>query len=437
MKLNEKSIKNESNINNKIDFSKNYTNINHNNNQNTDVKLVNDFNEDNNSKINIDPRLELTLKYLDIMHTLHIFVNNYISFNDLLLLSKNDLIELGFSLVERNRIFTFSQEYKNFGVKFNISEINDFFNKYENLNIRLVTNNNCNRYNNRTKENINENINYNFNNNNNNNKILYNNHNELLLEKDYINKSSEKKKSQTKKIIQKQNNISSNNNANDKYISKKNQTSKNNKPKDLNNIFPSQDSNYQDTINTNQNNLINNNNIQNSSNLIRQNSKVSKNSSYSKSSKSRLVTVSKIFGGNNGSIIQNYQNISEEIDNYFRKYNDYREQKKNRMKVYEILGTSNKRKNTKNIYKNKMKENKIDEKEINENVNKNREDEIKRRLLELQQRKKMLQERLNDICENDNKRLIMIKYLEEKEKLNCFYLLNLIIKYNIYLIYIN
>ena len=86
------------------------------------------------------------------------------------------------------------------------------------------------------------------------------------------------------------------------------------------------------------------------------------------------------------------------------------------MKVYEILGTSNKRKNTKPIYKNKMKENKIDEKEINENVNKNREDEIKRRLLELQQRKKMLQERLNDICEKDNKRLIIIKYLEEEEK---------------------
>ena len=416
MKLNEKSIKNESNINNKIDFSKNYTNINHNNNQNTDVKLVNDFNEDNNSKINIDPRLELTLKYLDIMHTLHIFVNNYISFNDLLLLSKNDLIELGFSLVERNRIFTFSQEYKNFGVKFNITEINDFFNKYENLNIRLVTNNNCNRYNNRTKENINENINYNFNNNNNNNKILYNNHNELLLEKDYINKSSEKKKSQTKKIIQKQNNISSNNNANDKYISKKNQTSKNNKPKDLNNIFPSQDSNYQDTINTNQNYLINNNNIQNSSKLIRQNSKVSKNSSYSKSSKSRLVTVSKIFGGNNGSIIQNYQNISEEIDNYFRKYNDYREQKKNRMKKYEIINTSNKRKSY-NINNNIIvKEKKIEENYEHENISKNREDEINKKLMELQKKKNELKEKLKSISESENKKLMIIKYLEEEDK---------------------
>ena len=418
MKLNEKSIKNESNINNKIDFSKNYTNINHNNNQNIDVKIVNNYNNDNKSKINIDPRLELTLKYLDIMHTLQIFVNNYISFNDLLLLSKKDLIDLGFSLVERNRIFTFSQEYKNFGVKFNISEINDFFNKYENLNIRLVTNNNCNKYNNQTKENINENINYNFNNNIKNNKIkIYNNNNDLLLKKDFITKSSEKKKSQTKKIIKKPQSIRQSNNTNNNYISNKNKTnipSKNNKPKDLNNIFPSRDSNYQDTINTNQNNLNNNNNIQNSSKLIRQNSKISKNSSYSKSSKSRLVTVSKIFGGNNGSIIQNYQNISEEIDNYFRRYNDYKEQKNNRMKKYEIINTSNKRKNYNNniIVKEKIIEGNYGE----ENMIKNREDEITKKLMELQKKKNELKEKLKSISESENKKLMIIKYLEEEDK---------------------
>ena len=420
MKLNEKSIKNESNINNKIDFSKNYTNINHNNNQNIDLKIVNNYNNDNKNKINIDPRLELTLKYLDIMHTLQIFVNNYISFNDLLLLSKKDLIDLGFSLVERNRIFTFSQEYKNFGVKFNISEINDFFNKYENLNIRLVTNNNCNKYNNQTKENINENINYNFNNNIKNNKIkIYNNNNDLLLKKDFITKSSEKKKSQTKKIIKKPQSIPQSNNTNNNYISNKNKTnipSKNNKPKDLNNIFPSQDSNYQDTINTNQNNLNNNNNIQNSSKLIRQNSKISKNSSYSKSSKSRLVTVSKIFGGNNGSIIQNYQNISEEIDNYFRRYNDYKEQKNNRMKKYEIINTSNKRKNY-NINNNIIvKEKKIEGNYGEENMIKNREDEITKKLMELQKKKNELKEKLKSISESENKKLMIIKYLEEEDK---------------------
>ena len=311
MKLNEKSIKNDSNINN--DFFKNYVLTNHTNDENQNEKLINNYDNVNN-KINVDPRLELALQYLDIVHTLEIFVNNYISFNDLLLLSKNDLIELGFSLVERNRIFNFAQEYKNFGVKYNISEINEFFNKYENLN------------------------------------------------KNYSN----------------------------------------------------QESNYQDTINTNLN--YNNNYLENSTKLIRQNSKISKNSSYSKSAKSQLVPVSKFFGSVSGTIIQKYQNISEEIDNYFRKYNDYKEQKKTRMKKYEIMGTSNKRKNNNQIYNNIMRENKIEEKERQENIKKNREDEIKRRLIELQKRKKLLQERLNDICEKDNKRLIIIKYLEEEDK---------------------
>ena len=112
MKLNEKSIKNDSNINNKFDFSSNFTMTSNKNDENQNEKFFSNYDSDNNNNnINVDPRLELTLKYLDIMHTLGIFINNYISFNDLLFLSKKDLIELGFSLVERNRIFNFAQEY--------------------------------------------------------------------------------------------------------------------------------------------------------------------------------------------------------------------------------------------------------------------------------------------------------------------------------------
>ena len=417
MKLNEKSIKNDSNINN--DFFKNYVLTNHTNDENQNEKLINNY-DNNNNKINVDPRLELALQYLDIVHTLEIFVNNYISFNDLLLLSKNDLIELGFSLVERNRIFNFAQEYKNFGVKYNISEINEFFNKYENLNISLARNN---KYNLRIKENINDNIIYNFNNSNKNTNINQNNNNDLFLENNnYTNKIFDKNEESKKETMKskKQNSFPINlniNENNDNFISNKNKTkilTKNKPKKNLNNNYPNQESNYQDTINTNLN--YNNNNLENSTKLIRQNSKISKNSSYSKSAKSQLVPVSKFFGGSSGQIIQKYQNISEEIDNYFRKYNDYKEQKKTRMKKYEIMGTSNKRKNINQIYNNIMRENKIEEKERQENIKKNKEDEIKRRLIELQKRKKLLQERLNDICEKDNKRLIIIKYLEEEDK---------------------
>ena len=89
----------------------------------------------------------------------------------------------------------------------------------------------------------------------------------------------------------------------------------------MNNNHSNLESNYHDSINTNKN-YNNNNNLGNSSKLIRQNSKISKNSSYSKSAKSQLVPVSKFFGGSSGQIIQKYQNISEEIDNYFA-YEEY------------------------------------------------------------------------------------------------------------------
>ena len=238
MKFNEKSNKNSINSNNKFDLIKNYTKFN-NNFQNENSKININYNNDKNiNKMNVDPRLELTLKYLDISSTLDIFVNNCISFNDLLLLSKKDLIELGFSLVERNRIFNFSQEYKNFGVKYNISEINDFFNKYENLNISLVTNNNYNKYNIKKKESNNENINHNFINNNYNNK--------LILEKNKISLNSEKLKDKTKSITnqnQKKNNIYLIHDKNNKYLINKNKlnisSNINQKYLNNNNISPS------------------------------------------------------------------------------------------------------------------------------------------------------------------------------------------------------
>jgi len=422
MKLDEKTNKNSITSNNKFDLKKNYPNFNHIIQSENSKININYINDKNINKMNVDPRLELTLKYLDILSTLDIFINNCISFNDLLLLSKKDLIELGFSLVERNRIFNFSQEYKTFGVKYNISEINDFFSKYENLNIRLVTNNNnYNKYNIKKKENNNENINHNFINNNFNNK--------LLLEKNKISLNSEKLEDKTKTIInqkEKQNNIYLNHKDNNKYIINKNKLniSSNTKQKSLHNniIHQSRETNNQESMNTNQNN--NKNNLLNSSKLIRQNSKVSKNSSYSKSSKSRYVTIAKNLGpatgGSGGSIIQKYQSITDEIDNYFKKYNEYKEQKKNRMKKYEIISTSYKRKN--NGYNNPtmndimIKNNRTNDNLEGENINKNREDEINKKLSELQKRKKELKEKLNLVCERENKKLMIIKFLEEEDK---------------------
>ena len=415
MKLNE-TKKNDLNINNKFDFSKNYVNINQNNDQNTNKKNISNNNNDNDI-MKIDPRLELTLKYLDITSTLELFINNNISFNDLLLLSKKDLIELGFSLVQRNRIFNFAQEYKSYGVKFNISEIIEFFNKHDNLNIRLVTANNYNKFNIKKNEVINDNMNLNFVNDKNNiDNLFYKN------KSPPIDKNIDKKENNDIIRLHNENKISPKNDNNNNYNNTKNKNytqSKNNKQKYSNNntIYLNQETNYQDSINANK---INNNNIHNSSKLVRQNSKISKNSSNTKSSKSRVFTVSKIFGSGAGagsvSIFQKYQTISDEIDNYFKKYNEYKEEKQNRMKRYEILSSSNKRKNYKPIYNYIVKENKKVENFKEENISKNNEDEINRKLLELQKRKKELKDKLNLICEKENKKLMIIKFLEEEDK---------------------
>ena len=143
--------------------------------QSKNTKNIKEHQNINNIKQSNDSRLELTLKYLDISSTLPTFITNNISFNDLLLLSKNDLVELGFSLVERNRILHFSQEFKNFGQKYNIEEINNFFDKFQNLNMRLNTinynievlqndliKNNTNFNNDNENEIVNKNIKYNL-----------------------------------------------------------------------------------------------------------------------------------------------------------------------------------------------------------------------------------------------------------------------------------
>ena len=111
MKINDNlTNKNDFNYLNKFDFSKNDSFGMPIPNKNS--KNIKDHQNINNIKQINDPRLELTLKYLDINSTIPTFITNNISFNDLLLLSKNDLIELGFSLVERNRILHFLKNLK-------------------------------------------------------------------------------------------------------------------------------------------------------------------------------------------------------------------------------------------------------------------------------------------------------------------------------------
>ena len=466
MKINDNfSNKNDFNYLNKFDFSKNDSfglPLQNLNSKNTKE------NNDNINHSNIDPRLELTLTYLDINSTMPTFITNNISFNDILLLSKKDLIDLGFSLVERNRILHFSQEFKRYGKKYNIQEIENFFNEFQNLN--MLTNNNIQsippkqesenelKINNLSKRNnynnFDNNYNYSFNNDNsnNNNCISQNNQNinNNLFNADNKSYNLNDEQNQLKDNISfpygNKNNKSNYNASNNNDIKIKNNYKDSNKIKNKN---YKQNKNYQDFDNKSACN--NNYNEMNSSYLIRQNSKASKNSSYSKNSKSRLVTISKTIvpsASSSESIVQKYQNLSEEIDNYFKKYNDYKEQKKNKMKRYQIITSSsnnskknynynplyansskisakNNAKKKKNSQNNNIKSmnnfnNVYDMNNLND-FNMNKFDQkvssefLSQKLQELQNKKKELKMKLNTVCDNENKKKMIIRYLEEEE----------------------
>ena len=135
---------NNQNFNNKID----------NNNNNINIKkdfFIND----------IDRKLEITLNYLDLNELNEIFITNNILFKDMLILSKNDMIDLGFNLVQRNRLLKFSNDFQKYAIDYNVDEIHSFFQKNKNLNIKVIDNNN-----------IGSNEYYHFKKNNNNNKTF-------------------------------------------------------------------------------------------------------------------------------------------------------------------------------------------------------------------------------------------------------------------------
>jgi hypothetical protein len=85
-----------------------------------------------------DDRMELVLKVLDLESILPTFINNKLNFNDMLFLSKEDMIELDLALVARNRILKFSEAYKNYGKEFSADEILIFFGKNRHFVIKPI-----------------------------------------------------------------------------------------------------------------------------------------------------------------------------------------------------------------------------------------------------------------------------------------------------------
>jgi len=76
-----------------------------------------------------DIRLEIVLSILDLKEFKFFFEDNKLNFNDLLFLTRDDLVDLKIPLGPRNRLFSFSDTYKKFGINYTIGEIRKFFNE--------------------------------------------------------------------------------------------------------------------------------------------------------------------------------------------------------------------------------------------------------------------------------------------------------------------
>ena len=128
--------------------------------QNIFNRNINNNDNLNSVRNNIDERMKLVFYYLNIENILQVFISNNITFNDLLMLSREDLIDLGIPMLERNRIIHFIQSYIKESKNYSINEINSFFQKNTNLNLLSQSkkikndfeNNNDNNINNKLKE---------------------------------------------------------------------------------------------------------------------------------------------------------------------------------------------------------------------------------------------------------------------------------------------
>lgn len=109
--------------------------INKGNSNSKEIYYNNSFSDEPDNKNEIDPRIEIAFKHLDLMSIIHKFSNKNILFIDLLFLSKSDLNEMGLTLVQRNRLLKFSEAYQKFGKDFTSEEVILFFRRNNNFNI--------------------------------------------------------------------------------------------------------------------------------------------------------------------------------------------------------------------------------------------------------------------------------------------------------------
>ena len=122
----DKNLKEFPSINDSIDHEAN-SKINQSDSSRTMNSII------KNDSITRDLRLKYVLNILDLNQFYHLFDSSNLTFNDILILSKEDLIEMNIQLAARNRILKFSEAYKLHGKSFTLKEIKEFFLKNKNF----------------------------------------------------------------------------------------------------------------------------------------------------------------------------------------------------------------------------------------------------------------------------------------------------------------
>ena len=126
--FNKPKINNNNNFESKSEIIK-QTNINK---KNINSKL---------NKINIDVKLNFTLSNLELNELKNVFEENYIYFEDLFLLTKEDFVEMKIPIGPRNRLLNFIKKYKYYAKTFDLNELSLFMNQYkESINSNEINN---------------------------------------------------------------------------------------------------------------------------------------------------------------------------------------------------------------------------------------------------------------------------------------------------------
>ena len=90
--------------------------------------IENKNNINNNNLIKKDEKLIFTLKSLNLNQLINKFLNNFINFNDLFLLTKQDLNEMNLSTSIQEKLINFSNDFIKYAKKFTMEELQNYFN---------------------------------------------------------------------------------------------------------------------------------------------------------------------------------------------------------------------------------------------------------------------------------------------------------------------